>query len=641
MKLPNPNQNRARRQGFILLLVLIIVSCSLLALSYTLKRTSAVSILNQRYNQLIICDNAAEAAVEKDFARMAYDFQQNGVLNVTNNLGLYATNIPTATENPYWTNFIFTDAQGNTNRTYAAYAYSYSGPLPSSYTGLFTSNAPVYRLVSNVTMANSSFNVTGTAQEDILLGLVPLTTWAIFYNGLLEFSTCAAMTVNGRVQANGSIYVGSSSTLTFNSGVSTTGTLTSPANNGDGPWTSKNWNVNFNGSPQYTTNVASVTVSLNMTNSHFLIDIPPSTELATSITGEQRLYNLAQMLLIVSNAATGTTSGTNATVYLTLQQALNGNEPGDDPGKITYYYSNAAPATLMTGVTNADPNLPFLSLTNTFYDQREDKTDIVSQVDVGLLAKWAATNTYLLSKLNSTNGTYPTILYVADLRSSTPSQLDVVRLNDAIQLPYNNGYGFSVATPNPLYVWGDYNTQTNATGGSSASSTNTPAYAVPAALLSDALTVLSSNWTDSQSYTAYSASSSADYAAPETIDAAIVTGTMPSTGTNYYTNSGGVHNLPRLLENWDPNSGQIPIYLNTSILRLWTSNMATNQFRDPSNFGLANNPYYDPPKRYISFNQNFLNAASTPPGIPVVLMPLRFAWYQPPPGVVTNTPAHD
>ena len=68
--------------------------------------------------------------------------------------------------------------------------------------------SPIYRIVSNAKPLKSNSGATGTAQEDVMLALVPLTDYAIFYNGLLEFSTCATMTVNGAVHSNTNIFVG-------------------------------------------------------------------------------------------------------------------------------------------------------------------------------------------------------------------------------------------------------------------------------------------------------------------------------------------------------------------------------------------------------------------------------------------------
>lgn len=624
--------HRTGRAGVALIMVLILVGVSALILGGVLYRSQTVAILNDRNANYTIAANAAEAAVEKVYARMAYDFQSIGIASVSNNMtsGMYRTNIPTADENPYWANFQFSDASGNIGRTYVGYAYTYAGNLPSAYTGLKTVSVPVFRIVSNV--INTNNGVVGTAQEDVLLALVPLTAWAIFYNGLLEFTQCATMSVNGPVMANGSIYVGTTAGLTFNSGVATTGTLTAP-NTVDGlagvvNYTTSGWGTTFNATPNYTTNAASVTVSLNMTNSHFMIDLPPDGEAPSSNMGSQRLFNKANMVLIVTNDASG--SG-NPTVQLTMQTSINGAVPGDDSAKTVLYYTNASASSLAT-------NLPFLSLTNTFTDQRERKTALVTQIDVGRYATWAATNGNVQGKLPSSSGIYPTIIYVADRRNVTTAQLPVVRVSNAAQLPANNNYGFTLATQNPLYVWGNYNTQIASSGANAAASTTNTANTVPAALLADSLTVLSSGFSDSETATTYDNANSLFDASDMTINAAIVTGTMPTTGTSDSTFSGGVHNLPRLLEDWSGKN----LWLNTSILRLYDSTMATNQFRNPQGFNPAPvNAYYNPPTRHYNFDLNFLNSARVPPGIPTALVPIRFAWGVPPPNVTTFTPAHN
>jgi len=621
-----PKHPQSRRAGVALIMVLILVGVSILILAGVMRRTESVAILNERNNNYVVTCNAAEAAVEKIYSYMAYDFQNQGLLTVTNNLSMYRGNIP-GDGNSYWSNFQFSDGQGNSGKTYVNYAYTYSGNLPSAYPGLFTTNAPVYRIVSNVVRTDSRYNVVGTAQEDVLLAMVPLSNWAIFYNGRLEFTQCATMIVNGSVFANGDIYVGTSASLTFSLDVGTAGTLSAPGVDGLSSYgtNQSSWNTIFNATPAYTINKPSLTVSLNMTNSHFLIDIPPSGEDSMSVTGQQRLYNKAQMILIVTNSSVGGTP----TVLLTLQNSLNGDVPGNDSSKAPYTYTNATAASLST-------NLPFLSLTNTFTDQREGKTALVTQIDVGQYSTWVATNSRVQNKLSASSGIYPTILYVADRRKATASQLPVVRVSNSAQLPANNNIGFSIATPNPLYTWGDYNTQISSSG-SQSTQNNNPDNKVPAALLSDSLTILSSSWTDSQSYTTYSSgNSSLDASANTTINAAIVTGTMPSTGTSATTFSGGVHNLPRLLEDW----ANKHLYLNTSIIRLWDSNMATNQFRNPGNFGQPN-PYYDPPTRHYTFDTSFLDPTKVAPGIPVVLFPIRFAWCVPPPNIYTYTPAHN
>jgi hypothetical protein len=625
--------NRSAHRGFALLMVMIMIGVSVALLAGAMYRSHTISLLNQRNNDYSVASVAAEAAVEKVYALMAWQFQSYGVAGVSNNLASFRTNVPTGAEFGFWTNVSFADAQGNIGQTYVSLAYIYSGYLPAAYGGtnggLFTTNAPVYRIVSNAKMLNTSYNVIGTAQEDVLLALVPLTTWAIFYNGALEFTQCAAMTVNGRVHANGNIAVGTSTSLAFNSGVSTTGTLTAPGLDGLSAFAANAWNTTFAASPSYTTNVGSVTVSLNMTNSHFLIDMPTNGESATSSLWMQRLYNQAQMVLTVTNNLAG---AGNPTVTLTLQTSVNGAVPGNDPAKSVFVLTNASASNLST-------NLPFLDLDNAFFDQRERDTNIITEIDISTFRTWVSTNTLVQNKLPASGGVYPTIMYVADQRVSSttqPGQLSVVRVKNGSQVPSNNGMGFTIATKNPLYVWGNYNT-TQGSGTAAVSSTNT-ANTYPAAFLSDSLTVLSSNWTDVQSYTTYNNSATVNDAVDTTINAAIITGTMPSTGTSDTTFSGGVHNLPRLLQDWSSKN----LWLNTSILRLWNSNMATNQFRNPQGFSPAPvNPYYNPPTRHYAFDLNFLNPAKVPPGIPVALVPIRFAWATPPPSTVNYTPDHN
>ena len=123
----------AGRAGFALIIVLILVGISVLILAGTLNRSQTVARLNQRSVDYTLACNAAEAAVEKTYARLAYDFQAYGLGAVSNNLAMYRTNVPAAAENSFWSDYQFSDARGNVGKTYVGFAYSYSGDLPSAY----------------------------------------------------------------------------------------------------------------------------------------------------------------------------------------------------------------------------------------------------------------------------------------------------------------------------------------------------------------------------------------------------------------------------------------------------------------------------------------------------------------------------
>lgn len=591
-----------RKTGFALLMVMSLVAVGLIVLAATMQRTSTVANLNARSNQFMVNNSAAEAAVEKVFARMAYDFVVNNGAMRTNELEVYRTNTP-AGDAGFWSNFEFSDGQGNPGKVYVAVSPLY----PTGYKLSTNSRAsdPVYRIVANARNKTGAVAMTGTAQMDVLLARVPLSTYAIFYNDLLEFSTAATMTINGRVHANADIYLGSSSTVTFNDLITSSGTISFPKNNGQGPWDVKGTpsNVSFNGGSR--NKEEEVTLALNMTNTYALIEQPPSAESPTSQEGQERLYNKAQVVLLVSNA----------TVTVRLQSSVGDQVPGADPYPTTLVITNLSAASLAT-------NMPFLSLTNKFKDQRENKEIVTTQIDVAKYGKWIATNAAVLGKFPTGSGSYPTVLYVADNRTAASSQLTAVRLVSAKELPKNDDLGWSVATPNPLYVWDNYNVAKN--GVSKTATTNTST-TVPAALMSDALTILSSSWKDATSYT--DSDTGPNSASSITVNAAILTGIVASTGSGSAQFSGGVHNLPRLLENWTTSR---EVWLNTSIINLFNSKKATGKFVTP-----GSGSYYTAPKRQFSFDENFRDPNKQPPGMPCAMVPIRFNWATPPPNTVT------
>jgi hypothetical protein len=182
-------------------------------------------------------------------------------------------------------------------------------------------------------------------------------------------------------------------------------------------------------------------------------------------------------------------------------------------------------------------------------------------------------------------------IYVFNSVSEDNSTLPAVRMTDGAQLPSD---GLTVATPMPIYVKGDYNTTTDGVHYSKALGdvVNT----VPAALMGDAITVLSSQWKDYYSSTT-DASVSSRPAASITINAATMEGIVPSDGSHY---SGGVENFLRLLENWSGSS----ITYNGSIVVMFPSQYATSPW---------NGSYYGVPTRYWGFDTNFESPDGLPP----------------------------
>jgi hypothetical protein len=228
---------------------------------------------------------------------------------------------------------------------------------------------------------------------------------------------------------------------------------------------------------------------------------------------------------------------------------------------------------------------------------------------VGQLASWSG------------SGANPTVntLYVVDKRTTSTSSGNEpgVRLVNGATLP--NG-GLTVATPNPLYVQGNY----NASGVSAAVGTTDTSNTKPAALIADAITILSTSWTRSTgigSYTATSGTydqmsgSNTSYrpAGDTAVNAAFMAGIVPTSSSTGY--SGGVENFPRFLENWSSRT----FTYNGSMIVMFPSQIATAPWS-------GTGTYYNPPTRKWNFDMNFTDPNKLPPNTPAVRTIVRGQW---------------
>ncbi len=613
------NIRRAGRGGHALLIALLATTLSMVIVAATTSRTMTSSKINERNNRYTAGLYAAEAATEKALARMKADFLMGNLAYVTNNLALYRAGVPTPAENPYWNRFTFSDACGNADKTYVnSLSTMVYTNLESQYAGL-NGWQTKYRVISNTRDTQSSSPITCAVQQDIEMDNIPIFQFAIFYNDLLEFTWAAPMTVGGRTHANAHVYVGSACDLTFKDTLTAAGQVTKKA--WDGKTVSQyTGRINYNGSPGYSTNCQVLELPIGTNNTPEAVreianmppgarpNGPPTGESVDSLLGKERYYNKAAVVLLVSNS----------TVTVSIK-----NQPDDTSPKVqvaSYTTSNYG---------QIATKFPFLTITNKFTDQREGKLILATEVDVAKLSTWMVTNTDVTAKFpNSAGiynaGLYPNILYTADMRTTTAAQLTGIRLVNGQTIPANKApsglaTGFTIATPNPMYVKGHYNCPNNSHLGT----LNTSA-TYPASLISDALTILSANWLDSKSGGNFASRD----AKSTTINAAIITGIVYSTGSGVNDFSGGVMNLPRLLEDWGNGSASIVLTLNTSIVNLFDSVQAVAQFKNPG-------VYYYAPTRQFSFDQNFRDYSKLPPGTPCLGVAYRSKWCVPPPGVTT------
>ncbi|HEX5397601.1 MAG TPA: hypothetical protein VFY06_00945 [Verrucomicrobiae bacterium] len=314
-------------------------------------------------------------------------------------------------------------------------------------------------------------------------------------------------------------------------------------------------------------------------------------------------------LVSATNMIPATTYVTNI-VYYTSGKKKGQIQSITITPQTTYY-----PQVITNTVTNVMTS--YVTVTNhyysfvtnqTFYDYREGKNVQAVQVDVGLLNVWltnsSATGGAQYQQLNTggmtSKGHDINSIYVYNSVPDDNSNLPAVRMTDGAQLPPD---GLTVATTMPIYVKGDYNVTTD--GIHFSRTLGDTIYTVPAALLGDAITVLSGNWKDY-----YNASTPLSSRNPTDVclNAATLEGIVPSDGNNY---SGGVENFLRLLENW---SGHTVAY-NGSIVVMFPSQYATA----PWSYGF----YYTAPNRQWGFDVNFTKQGGLPPLTPQVRATIR------------------
>lgn len=164
-----------------------------------------------------------------------------------------------------------------------------------------------------------------------------------------------------------------------------------------------------------------------------------------------------------------------------------------------------------------------------------------------------------------------------------------VRVHNGAQIPdYGAQSGMTFATNAPLYVKGHFNADgvlPSTTSQMGVAAANEP----PAALVGDAITVLSANWKDSNS----SGGLSGRVATPTEVSAAFIGGIVPTNTNNNRRYSGGFENFPRFLENW---SG-VTFGYRGAVVVLFDSETATQPW------GGSN--VYSAPRRLWAYNELF------------------------------------
>jgi hypothetical protein len=428
MKLFNRARTPDRANGFALLIVLTMVAISMVALAGALNWTASNGRQTLRNTDYSKTSAAAEAGTEKIASRMIDDFLNVGESEVYGNLASYRALVPTRSESSYWSQFGFSHPSGATNSTYVDRVQNQVFTnLDSQYEGL-KGWVSKYRVIANASTGQGSRLVRAAVGQELETAAIPIFQYAIFYGLDLELHSMTEMDVRGRVHSNRKLYTYPSATTTFYSDVTVVDDLIKTRKPGDPDFSKSPAKGSTIFKAKKDTKVAALNLPIGMDNTpdavREVLNIPPSDEDIDSALGRQRYYNKAELVIVITNNAVSAFAKA--------------------PYSSTTY---TVPWTDLTALVATNIS---------FTDQREGKTIKATEIDVSKIAAWSATNTSVFGAI----GAKPVnLIYVADNRKVTSSQLTAVRLKNGQTLPNR---GLTVATPNPLYVKGHFNQPTSA-----------------------------------------------------------------------------------------------------------------------------------------------------------------------------------
>jgi hypothetical protein len=505
------------------------------------------------------------------------------------------------------------DANGNALKetTWGSGTYTALGQsaIPSAAFGANTWQYSYFYLaavdVSVPALGSSSGTVTAKVRRVFEKRFDNPWSYAMFYNDDLEFQPSAAFTINGPIHTNGNLYIGSSN-FTSQSNVEFAGDYV----NGYSP----NDTSTHSGSitaPNFVTNMPPIQVSpylpfgwnvdLNSTdtnpNNDSYRDIieRPNTSYSDALANV-RYYNQPGIRIVINADTTVTASriDSSGTVTTLSGSAYNTWVANNGQGNST--------TILLQG--------------QALYDQREGTAVKVTNVDISKI----------VSSYSNMAG-WTGLVYITDAGAGTSTNVTIngttysttrraIRLINGYQLPTS---GLTIVSENPVYIQGNYNTSSSSSAtvpSNSGTYTDPDASGytrVPAAVVSDAVNILSPGWSDSNSAQAIG---SRVASANTTINAALVAGQVSSSGGNY---SGGGENFIRFLEDWNTKTfcyygSMVELYRSSQATGAWNGNGSV--YKSP----LTSRWYYD--------DATFSNSSGPPGALQIAAYLQQQRWYQ-------------
>lgn len=425
-------------------------------------------------------------------------------------------------------------------------------------------HAKIRKFSITSTGLSPSKNAQVTLSQMFERALIPITQYGIFSHEDLEMNLSSDLTFLGRVHTNGNLWVQTNATAYFDSYFSSHGKL---FHGRKSPGTTYNGDILVkNGHGIYKSMKEDPSDWLDANDSHWYDSSVARWDGRVQDSSHIQSYYELPLL----NAANDPHK---------IIEPANGNKNPDS-------YENDATVKIVGGkvfqkigdtwsnVTTTWETLGIVTSTaDKFYDDRENEWVDVTEFDVKLM--------YDLG-LSPTNG----ILYF----SSSSGDYPALRIQNASTI--GDSVGLTIASENPVYLKGDFNKDLKK----------------PASIISDAFTVLSSNFDDTKSTLPKE-----DRDANSTIiNAAVITGNKPASSTEY---TGGVENIIHYLEDWSGDK----VTFSGSLINLWTSIQA---------LGSYSTAYFNHPSLVWSYDQMFDYAVTSPPGVPTIELLIRTGWRQ-------------
>ncbi|NKB89897.1 MAG: hypothetical protein GKS06_16920 [Acidobacteria bacterium] len=425
----------------------------------------------------------------------------------------------------------------------------------------------------------------------VLFDIIPIFQFAIFYHYDLEILPGPTMLLNGRVHSNHDIYLNTGNTLTIDSSLTTAGDVyhrrkDKSASQGNvevressGVFASMNgldsddadwyedaldrWNGNVR-SAVHGIEPLNLTIA-DPTDPRSMIEKPLSAD--TTEMQASKMSHQADLTILNGIAVDGLGIPISTTDPIT----------GDDAVRATVLFDPREQRDMLTIEVDMEKlgRSPAWPANGLIYVASDEPADLMPAWTSGCAGCWgpADWDGYAEPWTSTSTGFAVKVTNGSDLTAP-----------------------LTVASDNPLYVRGDYNTVNK----------------VGAALMADAITVLSNNWgrvgqptADPDDDLAYSALSMSSRVAGNTqLNAAVMLG---NTETQWGSYNGGVENVLRFVEKW---SGKTLVYRG-SIIDLWYAEQAIGAWKYGS-------PVYQAPGRDWAFDTDFLDVANLPPFTPHV-----------------------